>query len=73
MVPAAVASAPYTSEQYADVLVEADKVISQEDFIIDKTLSGKIKGEEGAHQNMMRIPPMMLSRRRFSSRGTFPV
>ena len=46
MVPAAVASAPYTSEQYADVLVEADKVISQEDIITDKTLSGKIKGEE---------------------------
>ena len=46
VVPAAVASAPYTSEQYADVLVEADKVISQEHIITDKTLSGKIKGEE---------------------------
>ena len=46
VVLAVVASAPYTSEQNADVLVEVDKVIPQEDVIIDKNLRGKIKGEE---------------------------
>ena len=51
--PAVVASAPYTSKQNAGVLIEVDKVIPQEDIIIDKNLSGKIKGQEA----QFRCPP----------------
>ena len=36
VVPAVTASAPFTAEQIADVLVEVDKVIPQEDVIIDR-------------------------------------